>query len=394
MFKLDIPSGLRVIFVGALSNLALSVIKFLGGVFGHSAALISDAVHSISDLLTDTVALFTYQIGRLPRDYNHPYGHRRAESIGAAVIGLFILLAGLGIGWESLHLAVYLAGWPLPLDPLEPLLPVRRPPTWVALAGALLSLGVKEWLFHYTRHAGEKENSPTLVANAWHHRSDAISSVAALIGIGAAMAGYPLMDPLAGLVVALIILRAGYQILREGTRDLMDTSLEESELERIHRTILSTPGVLRAHELRTRRMGGEVFMDVHVLVDRECSVTEGHQVAETVRRRLLAEFEAIQDVVVHIDTEDDYRFEPVYPVNSEELKKLADPVIAATPGILTRTRFRVHFHTGRIVLEVFLRPEPQLDLEQIRQVFAGLRARLLDLPHVNEVRLYVDLPLD
>ena len=368
--------AVKVILVGAAWNLFLAVIKIAGGIWGKSAAMIADGVHSLSDLLTDAVVLFTYRIGQMPADGNHPYGHGRAETIGATLIGSIIILAGLGLvfeAWETISQG-----------------PERVPEVW-AMAAALVSILVNEGLFHYTRSAGEKSHSPSLVANAWHHRSDAISSIAALIGIGGAIAGYPIMDPLAAVVVAIMVGKVGYNIAFRGLSDLMDTGLSERMTQEIESFIDHIPGVVRSHNLRTRKIGGEILMDVHILVDRRASVTEGHTVAESVRRQLIKSFDDMQDVLVHVDTEDDADFEPLYWTNREELKRQADPIIASLPGIKTHNHLRTHHYNGNISLEVFVKLEDGMDLYQTREVVRTLKSRLGNLDHVDEVNVFIDL---
>ncbi len=368
--------AVKVILVGAAWNLFLAVIKIAGGIWGKSAAMIADGVHSLSDLLTDGVVLFTYRIGQMPADENHPYGHGRAETIGATFIGSIIILAGLGLVFEA---------WETISEGTE-----RIPEVW-ALVAAVVSILVNEGLFHYTRSAGEKSRSPSLVANAWHHRSDAISSIAALIGIGGAMAGYPIMDPLAAAVVAIMVGKVGYSIAFSGLSDLMDTGLSEKITKEIESFIDNIPGVVRSHNLRTRKIGGEIMMDVHILVDRQASVTEGHTVAESVRRQLIKTFDNIQDVLVHVDTEDDADFEPLYWTSREELQRLADPIMASLSGIKTLTRLHTHHYNGKITLEVFVRLEDGIDLYQTREVVRTLKSRLGDLDHVDEVNVFIDL---
>ncbi len=366
----------KVILVGAAWNLFLAVIKIAGGIFGKSAAMMADGVHSLSDLLTDGVVLFTYRIGQMPADENHPYGHGRAETIGATLIGSIIILAGLGLVFEA---------WQTISQGSE-----NVPEVW-AMAAAAVSILVNEGLFHYTRSAGEKSNSPSLMANAWHHRSDAFSSVAALVGIGGAIAGVPIMDPLAAVVVAIMVGKVGYNIAFSGLSDLMDTGLSEKITREIESSIDNIPGVVRSHNLRTRKIGGEIMMDVHILVDRQASVTEGHTVAESVRRQLIKSFDSVRDVLVHVDTEDDADFEPLYWTNREELQRQAEPIIASLDGIKALTRLHTHHYNGEITLEVFVRLEDGMNTDQTRQVIHSLKSSLENLDHVDEVNVFIDM---
>lgn len=368
--------GFRVTVVGALVNILLSAVKFAAGALGKSSAMMADAFHSISDLLTDIIVIFTHRIGQMPRDADHPYGHGKAETIGATIIGVAIILVSLGILADV---------WAVIESGLELI------PNWLAVGGALVSIVAKEILFRYTRAAGEKISSPAVIANAWHHRSDAVSSIAALIGIVAAMLGYPIMDPVAGGVVAVLIARAGYGILLQGVRDLMDTSLSEEKVKKIREQIERTPGVLECHDLRTRRIGGDIIMDVHILVDKESSVSEGHNIAEMARRDLIKTWRNIQDILIHVDTEDDSNLENIYTTSSEKLKKLTDPVIASADGVLERTNLRVHFTNGMSVLEVFIRMEDSLDQDKTKIIIRDLKTRLLDIENVDEVRVFLDV---
>ncbi len=367
--------GVKVILVGAVANLILATLKIAGGILGRSTAMIADGIHSLSDLLTDGVVLFTHTIGQLPADENHPYGHGRAETIGATLVGAVIIVAGLGLAYEAWNIIATDA---------------FRTPGWPAAAAAVISIAVNEVLFRYTRSAGEKTRSPSLVANAWHHRSDAISSVAALIGIGGAMAGYSIMDPIAAIVVSVMVLKVGYNIAFSGLSDLMDTALNEGETRRIQAMINGLPGVIQIHSLRTRRIGGEVMMDVHILVDKEASVTEGHYTAETVRRKLIREIDSIQDVLVHVDTEDDAAFEPIYRANRNYLEKQVDAALASTEGIRERTHLRMHYHSGKTTLEVFVKTREKLGSEDAHLAVQNLKTHLQDIEHVDEVRVFID----
>jgi len=367
--------GIRIILIGALANLLLAVLKIAGGIIGRSTAMVADGIHSLSDLLTDGVVLFTHKIGQLPADENHPYGHGRAETIGATLVGAVIIVAGIGLAYQAW--AIISTG-------------EFRKPTWPAALAAVVSIAVNEILFRYTRSAGEKTKSPSLVANAWHHRSDAISSTAALIGIGGAMAGYAIMDPLAAIIVSVMIAKVGYDIAFSGLSDLMDTALSEEETRRIEALINAMSGVVQTHNLRTRRIGGEVLMDVHILVDPEASVTEGHQIAESVRRELIRTMDNVQDILVHVDTEDDAAFESIYWANRKYLEKQVDPMIASMKDIQQRTHLRAHHHGGKTTLEVFIKMREGLAPGEAHSVVKELKEHLQTIEHVHEVRVFID----
>ena len=377
MFKnLKSNEGLWVTLVSAGANFLMSVLKFLGGTLGNSTALVADAIHSMSDLLTDVIAVFSQQIGQIPKDDNHPYGHGRAETIGTTIIGLAIILAGLGIGYDVAQ--SILSG-------------TQTQPEWIAAVAALVSILINEGLYHYSRKVGEKISSPSIIANAWHHRSDAVSSIAALIGITGAMFGYPIMDPLAGAVVSLMILKVGVQIAREGTRDLMDSSLDEAMIETIQETINETPGVIESHDLRTRRIGGEVSIDVHILVSSDILVSEGHHIAENVRRNVIKAVQNVNDFLVHVDAEEDSHLERIYSTTREELEKLILPVIESMDTKIEYKKMRVHFLKGKNNIELFIKTSECHGLDETRHLFEELKRKIKEVDPVDEVEIFLDL---
>lgn len=368
--------GIKATLVGAAANLVLAAIKFVGGIVGNSTALVADAVHSLSDLLTDGVVLFTHKIGSMPRDEDHPYGHGRAETIGAAIVGAIIILAGIGLGvgvWEVISSGAI------------------QVPGWLAGTAAVFSILTNEWLYGYTRKVGERMKSPALIANAWHHRSDAISSVAALIGIMGAALGVPVMDPIAGGVVGLMVIKVGYNILTEGVRDLMDTALSVEKTKEIQKIIDGIPQVLEFHDLRTRRIGGAVFMDVHILVDTDLTVTEGHKTAESVRRKLINAMDNVEDVLVHVDAEDDSKIEIIYQATREDLQPIVDPVFAEMNGAVEKTALRVHYFKGKTIVDLYVRVPKIKTIAETEAVFKELRTRLEGSPKIDEARIYLDL---
>lgn len=390
----SISPGVKVIFVGAWGNLILSGIKFVGGILGGSPALVNDAFHSLSDLTTDGISLLTYKIGRLPRDPNHPYGHGKAESIGGSLIGLCILLAGISLAWVSWNFLQHPDELGHSIQELFGGLKNQvgeRSGMEIAAGFAALSIVIKEWLYRYTRRIGEQESSPTLIANAWHHRSDALSSIAALIGIGGALAGYPIMDPLAGIVVALMIAKAGVGIMREGVSDLMDRAIEDDELESIIEAAKEIPGVLNLHDVRSRRAGGEVLIDLHALVDPECSVTEGHHIGENLRKRLITRFDDVEDILVHIDTEEPDGIEPVYHTDSQELRRLAAAALEPFNDRVTLTRLRLHFHSGEVMVEVVIKPDRDIPPEQYTSLSKEIQEKLQALEEIKGARVYLDV---
>lgn len=283
----------RVTLVGSVVNLLLVGVKFVAGIAGHSAAMISDAVHSLSDFVTDIVVLVFVRISAQPQDEGHDYGHGKFETMATLLIGLALAAAAIGIVVSGAgKLAAWLQGEDLPS------------PGKLALWAALLSILAKEVLYQYTRIKGQKLDSPALEANAWHHRSDALSSVGAAIGIGGAILlgnRWTVLDPLASIVVGLMLVKVAWDLLGPSFRELTDSSLpKETEAEMLE-IIRGIDGVQDPHNLRTRRVGNRIVAEVHIRLDGSQSLSEAHEKATEVERRIKARFGQQSHIVVHME---------------------------------------------------------------------------------------------
>ncbi len=281
----------KVTLIGSVIDFLLAVLKLVVGFLAQSQALIADGVHSLSDLATDFVVLYAAKHSSRAADESHPYGHGRFETIATVALGVALMLVAAGIAWDAVERLFH------PEQLMQPGL--------LALVVAVISVLAKEWIFHYTKRVADRLRSPMLAANAWHSRTDAVSSLIVIVGVGGTVAGLPYMDAIAAAGVALIIAWIGWDLAWHGVRELVDTGLEEEQLTAIRRTIQEVDGVQGLHSLRTRRVGADALVDVHVLVEPHISVSEGHQIGEAVRIRLLQGHEEINDVLVHIDPEDD-----------------------------------------------------------------------------------------
>lgn len=277
--------------VGATVNSLLAVTQIVSGWLFQSQALIADGVHTLSDLVSDGVVLFAAGKASASPDQDHPYGHGRIETLATVVVGVLLALAALGIAWGA---GQRLLAWETLTGPAVP-----------ALAFAVLTLVAKEGLYQYTVRVARRIESPLLQANAWHHRSDAISSLVVLVGIGGALAGWPWLDPVAAIVVAAFILHMAWRLIFNSAAELIDTALEPQQVAAIHAAIVAVPGVKSAHMLRTRRLGNEAAADVHIQVAPRISVSEGHQIADEVYRAVIASMSTLRDVTVHVDPEND-----------------------------------------------------------------------------------------
>ncbi len=272
-------------------NAVLVFVQVLAGVLSHSQALVADGLHSLSDLVCDFIVLLAARHSRHPADSGHPYGHGRFETAASLALGL--VLAGTGV--------LIILGAAARLQALEGAPPVAP----LALAVALLALLAKEALFRYMLRVGERLASPMLVANAWHARSDAASSLVVALGVGGNLAGFPFADAVAAVIVGFMIARMGSVFGWDALQELIDAGLETERVAAIRQVIVDTSGVTGVHALRTRRMANRALVDAHVQVDPRISVSEGHRIAESVRGRVLRAHPDVLDVLVHIDPEDD-----------------------------------------------------------------------------------------
>lgn len=279
-------AALRSTLVSVLLNTALSIAQFVIGIVGNSAALVADAIHSLSDLLSDFIVLLANKHSAKAPDDKHPYGHYRFETAASLAIGVLLIVVGLGMLWS---------GYPKLTSP-ESLPPVHK----ITLITALFTLLAKELLFRYLLRVGQNVRSTMLVANAWHARSDAASSLVVALGIGASLAGFPLADPLAALIVGLMITRMGWRFFYNAFDDLMDSGVDSETEERIRHLLLDTPGVLGIHGLKTRKLGDMIWVEVDLEMDGELTILEGHEIAAEARRRVMQQ-EAVLDVMTHFD---------------------------------------------------------------------------------------------
>lgn len=328
----------RVTWVSVTVNLVLTLLQIVAGYLGRSQALMADGLHSASDLLSDFLVLFANRHGSRDADANHPYGHARIET--AATLALGAMLMGLGI------LLLWGAGTRLQ-DPAA-----IQPVHVVTLYIALLTLIGKEALFRYMMAVARRLRSQMLVANAWHSRSDAASSLVVVAGISGNLLGYRFLDLVAALLVAFLIVRMGWKMAFQALSELIDTALSDEEVAAIRATLESTPGVRGLHELRTRRMGDQALVDAHVLVDPRISVSEGHHIAERARKRVLENHDVL-DVMVHVDPEDDALVKPSahLPPRDELLARLRAALGDALPE---PRRVQFHYLDGQVEAEILL----------------------------------------
>ena len=283
----------KVTLVGSVGNVALLTFKFIAGVLGHSSAMIADAIHSLSDFITDVVVLVFVSISAKPQDRSHDYGHGKYETIATFLIGLALVAAATGIVVSGcLKLIAWWGGEAL------------AAPGWIALWAALLSIVIKELIYQYTARKGKQLDSPVMIANAWHHRSDALSSIGAAVGIGGAIwlgQRWTVLDPLASIIVGLMLVRVAWELLRTSSADLTECSLPEETEQEIENIIQSFADVQEPHNLRTRRIGNRVAIEAHVRMDGSLPLHIVHERATTIERKLKERFGEQTHVTLHME---------------------------------------------------------------------------------------------
>ena len=359
---------------GVFVNLVLSATKLAGGFFGQSQALIADGLHSLSDLASDAMVFIAAKHASEDADEEHPYGHARFETITTVALAVLLVIVGIGIAYDAVVSLV--------ADE------VIAKPNLYTLWIAALSILSNEGLYHYTKAVGNRIRSNLLLANAWHHRSDAISSVVVLVGIAGTQLNMPKLDAYAAIVVAIMIARIGFKLGYDSIQELVDASLEPELVNDIRQKILSHEGVRELHMLRTRRLGHNAHVDVHILVAPKLSVSEGHHISETVEKMLKDSFDAINDVTVHIDPEDDEQVASSIhlPLRSELMSALRDEW-SSIPELDAIDDITLHYLTGRISVEASMPLEKVEDPELTKELQTRFSEACFKVPSIGKAIL-------
>ena len=281
--------AMRVSYISILGNVLLSVFKLMAGIFAHSGAMISDAVHSASDVFSTFVVMIGIKISARASDKEHPYGHERMECVAAIVLATILCITGLGIGKNAIAKLQ---------DGNDAGMVI---PGILALVAAIVSIVVKEAMFWYTRGAARKIDSGALMADAWHHRSDALSSVGALVGILFARNGYPMMDAVASLIICVFIVKASYDIFKDAVDKMVDKACDEETEKELRDFVESQPGVLGVDLLQTRVFGNKIYVDLEIGADENSTLKESHQVAEQVHDKLETQFPKVKHIMIHVN---------------------------------------------------------------------------------------------
>jgi len=282
-------SSMKVSFISILINILLSGFKFIAGIIGSSSAMISDAVHSLSDVLSTIIVIIGIKFSNRESDKTHQYGHERFESIATLFLSFILLVTALTIGYNGI------------LKILKGINGNIKVPTMIALIASIISIITKEWMYQFTKNVATKVNSSALLADAWHHRSDALSSIGSLIGITFSILGFPILDKIASLIICLFIFKVGYDILKDSIEKLVDKSCDEKLINEMRDLILKTDGVLNLDLIKTRLFGTKIFVDVEISADKNLTLEMSHKIAHNIHDKIEENFKSVKHCMVHVN---------------------------------------------------------------------------------------------
>ena len=362
----------QVTIKGATINCLLAASQILFGTIGHSQALLADGFHTLSDLLSDFIVLFAVRQSSQIADEDHPYGHGRIETLSTVVLGVLLIGAGIGIGYRGFN----------SIAAAE-----RANPELITLFFAALAIVSKEYLYRYTLKAAKQTHSSLLESNAWHHRSDALSSIIVVAGISTQLLGIPYMDAAAAIVVSIMIVLMGYRLTRNAFREFIDTSLDLKLVKRVNSLIESNESVREVHSLRSRSMGGLGYVDAEIRVDRRLTVSEAHYIAFSIEQQIKTSFPEIIDVSIHVDplTESGHDSVSELPARNEILRTLHS---AWQEFPCAKLIDSIHLHYLQSQIEIVIVLPEALAHEQHRTEIEAMIAAAKDMAQVGKVNIY------
>jgi len=366
----------RVTIISIFSNCLLAIAQIFGGLLTHSQALIADGMHTLSDLFSDFIVLIAAKFASQDADETHPYGHGRFETV--ATVGLGLILAGTAIG--------------IFLDAIHRLLNPERllQPSALSLLFAGLAIITKEALYQYTLWVAKRINSDLLRANAWHHRSDAISSLIVLIGVfGAVLFNLAWLDAVAAIFVSLFIFKMGIKLALSSVNELVDSAVDTETVNAIHQYLIQLDGIQNVHALRTRKMAGRIIADVHLQVNPLISVSEGHAIAERTFRQLKAEFKDLEDITIHIDPEDDeIAAESARLPSREQFDETLQQLLQQFSLQQAVTDYQLHYLDGKLSIDLIVASEHTVIQDHQQACVAAMQ----QFPYLGKIRIYQAIP--
>ena len=285
----DLKEGMKVSVISIIGNVFLSIFKFISGIIGKSNAMISDSIHSLSDVLSTIVVMIGLKLASKKEDVSHPYGHERIECVASFILAIFLFITGLGIGWMGIKTIFF-----------ENYSDIKTP-TLIALIAAIISIITKEAMYWYTRSVAKKIKSDALMADAWHHRSDALSSIGSLIGIGGAMMGFKLLDSIASIIICFCIIKVSYDIFMDSVDKMVDKACNSDFINKICDLVLSTNGVLNIDLIKTRLFGNKIYIDLEIAANQDLTLKEAHKIAQEVHDNIENNYEDVKHCMVHVN---------------------------------------------------------------------------------------------
>jgi len=367
----------KVTVVGAVINAFLGVLKIVIGAVGQSSALVADGIHSLSDLFCDALVWGAAKFAHVDADDNHPYGHRRFETLATFALGVILLVVGLSIALVALMHIVH---------------GHEEYPDAYTIVAAVISIAANEWLFRYTLKAGNDIDSDLLRANAWHSRGDMLSSAIVLVGLIGSLLGWPVLDSVAAIVVGLFIIKIGVEWGWRAVSELSDEGLDAATLAQVKKVIVETEGVRRMHQLRTRKMAERVMVDMHVQIDAYISAAEGHYISDCVRFNLMSNMPSIKDVTVHVDVDDDDHPYSMPPAIQPTRSAILAACLPAWEKVVAKDQIHdvvIYYFEGRIELIVVLSLDTLTPRGQTAETLhQALAAAIEDKPEFALLRVF------
>lgn len=347
----------KITLIGAILDALLGIVKILAGSLAHSTALIADGIHSLSDLLTDFMVYIILKFSHQAPDKEHPWGHARFETLGTIILGGLLILVAGGIAYNSLQNLLSNASLPVP--------------EWPTLLVAAVSVAAKEWIYRYTLAVGKRLKSDLLIANAWHSRTDALSSVIVFVGIAGAMSGFIWLDAVAAILVGALVAKIGIELSWKCVQELLDTALPDEDVQAYTDTIMQVEGVLSVHSFKSRRMASQIMLEMHIQIAPYLSASEGHFIGDSAVYRLKAKFPDISHAIFHIDTYDDEaeNYCQVLPNRLTISQHLFDLLDKHQSSELTIQRLILHYRTDTVEIDLLTDAATgqQLNLNQLQQ---------------------------
>lgn len=367
--------ALQITWVNLFLNLSFTVLQLFVGYWQNSTVLMADAGHTFADSITDIVAIWALQMSNLPKDSNHPYGHGKFETLGTLFVSIFLVLTGLTIGYQAFvntHSALTPGFW--------------------AMVVAFLTIVLKESMYQVTFRIGERTDNNLLKAGAWHHRSDALSSVVTLLGIVFARYGLPIMDPIAAMLIAILIIRTGIKIGLGSVRELSDETVEQNLLEQLKSVLNAILGVEKYHQIRARKMGHYYIVDLHIQVNSLMSVSAAHQVAERVRMAILQKLPKVNEVLVHVDAEDDTDEKMTQLMRPQfEIEKDIREALAQIPQIYGISHILCHYLQGHVTVQLEIVVDPNLRVFEVQNIARQARQKVEAIGDIAKADIHLEL---